>query len=963
LRRAVEGPEERGGLHVEPALVEALVDDVAGEPGALPLLSTALLDLWHERDEDTLTAAAYARTGGVRGAVARHAEAAFEALDPAEQRVARRVLLRLVAGGDGEALTRRRVTRAELEADVDERVARVIATFVDRRLLVADDGTVELVHEALLERWPRLAEWLEADAHGRRLHRNLTTAASAWDAGGRDAGELFRGERLAATLEWADASGDDAGLNELERTFLDESRTAFARATRRPRALLALAVVLLVAAVAAGVLAFIARGSAKHEATAAIAQRLGAQALAEPRLDRALLLAREGVNLEDSTPTRSNLLAALVRSPAALAVVHGRGSLVLDDALSPNGRMLAERGDGGSVTVFQTESLRPEAAHFAGAGQITYCGAIARPVRALAFSPDGRTLAVGDSDGHHATLALLDPRTMRASRSIVSRTDMVTADLTYARDGTLVDGEVVSCASSPPAERIVLRRGRAVIALSRPIPGGRVIGLTPDGRRLVVTSGEHTTYLLDARTFARLRTFPLAGAAAVAPLGDLAAFGQDDGSVRLVDLRRGTERQMDQRAAGRVVAVAFDADAKVLATASDTGNVDLWDVPIATHRETFAGHAGEALGLWFSPDGATLYSGSSDGSVIAWDVRGGRRLGRLFRFAPAAAGGAGLHTAPDNVATAVAVNPDSSLFVTSPGPNRVTVWRARDLAPVAELDGPCGDVSSLVFSHDGRLVAAAGYGRATVIWRLSTRRIERLLRPAQNNGVNFSPDDSLVATAGADGGLRVYRLSSGRLLAREWAPAKATLQDLDFSSDGRRVAAAGLRGDILIWNIAQRRVERVVHHDTGMLAIRFSPHGREIATGDFSGNTDVWDTATGRHVATFGGQNGPTISVTYDPTGHDILTTSSDGKLRLYDLASAQLLGAPLPGSPNAGGWGTYFPDGKAVITVSGSGTGIIWDVDPNAWKRRACRIAHRNLTRAEWERFVPERAYRATCP
>ncbi|MGZ4335357.1 MAG: nSTAND1 domain-containing NTPase, partial [Gaiellaceae bacterium] len=269
LRRAIEGPAERTALEVEAVLVDALIDDVAGEPGGLPLLSTALLDLWRERDGRTLTLAAYERSGGVRGAVGRHAEAAFRSLGADERSVARRVLLRLVAGGDGEALTRRRVSRTELDAADDERVAHVLAVLVERRLLVAADAAVELVHEALLEQWPRLKAWVEEDAHGRRLHLHLTQAASEWQASGREPGELYRGARLAAAVEWADTAGDQAGLNRLEREFLEASRRAFARANRRLRALLVVAVALLVAALVAGAIALAARSSAKRQATAA----------------------------------------------------------------------------------------------------------------------------------------------------------------------------------------------------------------------------------------------------------------------------------------------------------------------------------------------------------------------------------------------------------------------------------------------------------------------------------------------------------------------------------------------------------------------------------------------------------------------------------------------------------------------------------------------------------------------
>src|SRR5262249_46949697 len=203
LRRAIEEPALHTGLSIEPELVDSLVDDLAREPGALPLLSTTLIDLWRKRRDDALTVEAYERLGGVRGAVGRHAEAAYGSLDAAEQQVASRILLRLVAVGDGEALTRRRVTRTELDADHDELVTKVLDALVEKRLLVADESTVELVHEALLSDWPPFAGWLGEDVQGRALPRHLTHAAAEWDGSNRDSAELYRGARPAAALDWS----------------------------------------------------------------------------------------------------------------------------------------------------------------------------------------------------------------------------------------------------------------------------------------------------------------------------------------------------------------------------------------------------------------------------------------------------------------------------------------------------------------------------------------------------------------------------------------------------------------------------------------------------------------------------------------------------------------------------------------------------------------------------------------
>ena len=169
LRRAIELPARRAGLRVDPELVDALLADVEGEPGALPLLSTALLELWQARDDRRLTLSAYERTGGVRGAVARLAEGAYERLDAPQREAARRILLRLA--GDGGV--RVRVPLAELPGDVHD----VLSVLAGDRLITIGEGAVEVAHEALLREWPRLRAWLDEDADGRRLHRHLTDAA------------------------------------------------------------------------------------------------------------------------------------------------------------------------------------------------------------------------------------------------------------------------------------------------------------------------------------------------------------------------------------------------------------------------------------------------------------------------------------------------------------------------------------------------------------------------------------------------------------------------------------------------------------------------------------------------------------------------------------------------------------------------------------------------------------------
>jgi WD40 repeat protein len=430
---------------------------------------------------------------------------------------------------------------------------------------------------------------------------------------------------------------------------------------------------------------------------------------------------------------------------------------------------------------------------------------------------------------------------------------------------------------------------------------------------------------------------------------------------------------MDGRTSAAIESLAFSHDGTMLASAAADGSVAVWDVPTAAMRETFAGHTASALDPIFSPNGETLYAGSADGSVIAWDVRGERRLGRPFRFAPVAAAGQGPEKRILNAASAVAVSPDGSLFATSPAPGRITIWRSRDEAIVSELSGPSGRVNSLAFSHDGRLLAAVGASPNIVVWNLRRRTVVHVLRPPVSSffprsiawayAVAFSPNGRLVASAG-NSGLQVFALRSGRFVGS--VTQGDSYSDLAFSADGRLLAAASQTaqsGGVLVWDARRRTELRTIPQQVPTESLRFAPHGTTIAAGDDSGNVDFWDAATGRPLPQkLGGQNGLVLSLSFDPTGDRLMTTSTDGKIRLWDLATDKLIGAPLAGS-DTGGWGTFFPNGKQLVAVFPSGTGVVWNVDPASWSTRACRVARRNLTRTEWHDFLPGLPYRKVCP
>ena len=641
LVQAIEGPAGKADLVVEPELVARLVEDVAGQAGGLPLLSTALLELWQRREGGRMRLGAYERTGGVQGAVARLAEQAYGTLSHDEQLVARRILLRLAGSGEREAVVRRRVALGELEVENDEQAAAVLEVLAESRLVTVGEGTAEVAHEALLREWPRLRGWLEEDVEGRRLHRRVTDAARDWESGGRDAGELYRGARLASALDWAAEHGGE--LNQLEREFLEDSRLVSEReaersrrVNRRLRALLGGAAVALAVAIAAGLLALNQRGDARDAAVVADAQRLGAEALTAEGLENALLLARAGVELDDSAATRSSLLTVLQRSPAQLGTLPGISeSQLWTVAVSPDRRLVAVGGELGIVHVYDAARRRLLGVPY----RLREGG-----VQTLEFSPDGSTLAVAGVESEvKAVLDLVDPRTGARKRRIVLPpypSDAVLAEAVVFLPGgrdLLVQQDHWDSRDAPASEltRVNVRTGAVEggpLRVGRQASGAR-LSATADGRRVFLTvPREDATYAIDSRRLHVLRRYPVGGiSGAVSPDGRLVALGSGAGGVRLLDSGSGRVRRLRGRHEASVEVVSFTPDGRTLLSSGADGKVIAWDVGRGELREVFSGHSdGSHPNLAVTSDSRTLYSAGPDGRVIEWDLAGDRRLIQPF---------------------------------------------------------------------------------------------------------------------------------------------------------------------------------------------------------------------------------------------------------------------------------------------------------------------------------------------
>lgn len=957
LWRAIEVPASRAGLEIDRGLVESLVADVVGEPGGLPLLSTTLLELWRRRDGAKLTLDAYRRTGGVRGAVARLAEVAYAELSPAEQETARRVFLRL-ALGDGDGVTRRRVHRDELCGDHE-----VVDRLVDARLLTVDEGMVEVAHEAVLREWPRLQGWLDDDREGRRLHAHLARSAREWRG---DPAELYRGARLAAAVEWA--GRHERELNEPERAFLSSSRAAAERSVRRLRAGIGVLALLLVAAVAGGIVAVDSRAHARHEATIALARQLGAEAVSEPRIDRAMLLAREAVDLASSQQTNGTLLATLLRSPSAIGTFTvPLGERPQSVGVSPDGRTVAVLTNAGLLRFYDARTHRQQGAAPAANRAFTYVPHLDAWFALTTTQPayelvDGRTHRVLPGrfrlDRHLVTSHQPLIPHFQVAASVDGR-DLFLGYFLFNRDGS--DGPAYLDRWSPT-------HGGSPTVTALDAHGLLALRLTPDGRVVVASDGEISTW--DAAGLRRLGVerspVTAASAAAFSADGRTLAYGEPDGSVHFFDVATGRTTTGAASHASAVAAVAFSRSG-VVATTGDDNLVILWNPRTGEPIARLTGHVSGIHGAAFDTRGTMLYTSSLDGTVLQWDVAGGRGFGSPFTvgtwasYSPLTA-----HTGLD-YAPPLAISPDGRSFAAANTPSSLSIYSTSSLRRIETVSLPRGRTLGGAVAWSGRDLAVGDNAGTVDIYTPDGRLGEKLDDLKGVVRAIAASGGELAATSGVpgqveDGWLALWR--HGRLV-RPPLRLHAFGDGLAFTPNGSLLAVAVDNRSALVVDPRTGRVERTIHfeqgpsNDAGSIAV--APDGT-LALGGNGGVVGLWSAGSGRALGReLDAGSFPVAALAFDPTKRTFVTVGDAP--RLWSTQTEQQLGAAYPAPPGQWGNAAFTPDGRYLIDVRADGSAERWPAIPTAWAAHACAVAGRNFTREEWSRFVGGRPYAHTCP
>lgn len=933
------------------AVIERLQQEVHGEADALPLLAFVLQRLMREyQGLPAIGLAELDRTGGVSAAIESAAEAALDDANiqrdrSRERDVLRRLFIPRLAriDRDSKAPQRRVARQGELPADLGS----LAEALTRRRLLVVkaaasldgpavDSSTFEVAHEALLRRWPTLAELLAEDRDALLLLDGVLSAAADWSRSGADRKADFlahRGSRLHDSQALG-ARGPDwereiapardylvaCAAREAEETRAKEAALAREQAqvarTKKLQKRVSLALIaVFLAVVVTAVLACWQYYSASKSEAAAFAS-LSKTAYDQGFCDRAVRLAVAGLPpLRGASP-----LSYLSKELQGDLAIYG-SPLNCPYRLAMTGQIAAFSPDGNRIVTASYASVRVWDAK-TGNVLATMSG-LENGADTVAFSPDGGRVVTSSSFDHIARV--WDAKTGTELLKLSGHTDSVTS-AAFSADGT----RVLTVSTDNTARLWDAATGAELAKLSGHTAYVNTAAFSPDGSRVVTASYDKTARVWDATTGSELIKISAhtqqVRTAAFSPDGGRFITASDDGTAQVWDTTSGAA-VVTLHGQGSVWNAVFSADGRHILTASEDDIARIWDAETGSELLKMSAHTGLRTAA-FSPDGGRVITASDDQAAEVWDPKtgtlqltlSGHEPGRLSRY--------------DRTRVTASFSPDGRNVVTASYDNTVRLWDVAGGTATKLLTGHASWVHDVAFSPDGGRVVTAAQDHYTIIWDALSGEWRAVLKGHTEavENASFSPDGSRVVTASMDKTARVWNSETGAELVKMTGHAGG-VDAASFSPDGRRLVTASRDKTARIWD-SESGVElaKMTGHEGEVHTAAFSPDGTRVVTASQDNTARVWDARTGAGLLVLSGHTDWVLNARFTPDGSRIFTRSRDRSVRIWDAATgAEMVRIDLPANLMSA---ALSKDGSLVVTGSGDNVLRLWDTKTGALLR-----------------------------
>jgi eukaryotic-like serine/threonine-protein kinase len=537
-------------------------------------------------------------------------------------------------------------------------------------------------------------------------------------------------------------------------------------------------------------------------------------------------------------------------------------------------------------------------------------------VMAVAFSPDGKTIATGGWDN---TAQLWDAATGQPIGPRLEHWGEVFS-LAFSPDGKTI---MTGCKDRPNAARFWDAATGKPIGKPLSYPEAVwVVAFSPD-RKTILTGDSDGARLWDAATRELAgKPMPHPGAvssAAFSPDGKTILTGCTDDTARLWDAGTGQPigPPIGQPLGPSVVAwgcsVAFSPHGKTILTGSRDKTARLWDAATRRPIGPPMTHSGAVYSVAFSPDGKTILTGCEDGTAQMWDSATAQRMGRPRHH--------------QGAVWVVAFSPDGKTMLTGSADGTARLWGSEVDQPISRPLDHDVLLAGSAFSSDGKtLLTARADGRLRRWDATSGQLLERAVTLGHDIGaMALSSDGKTILTSGLDKTARLWDAGTGRPVGQPMTHSHL-IWCVALSPDGKTVVTGRLAKTAQQWDTGTGRpIGQPMTHSGLVYAVAFSPDGTTVLTGSYDNTARLWDAGTGQPIGPPMTHRGYVLSVAFSPDGKTILTGSLDNTARLWDAGTGQPIGPPMTHS--SGVWSVAFsPDGKAILSGSLDNAARLWD-------------------------------------
>jgi WD40 repeat protein/transcriptional regulator with XRE-family HTH domain len=543
--------------------------------------------------------------------------------------------------------------------------------------------------------------------------------------------------------------------------------------------------------------------------------------------------------------------------------------------------------------------------------------------RSIDLSPDGQTIAVGDTNGN------------------VYLWNISTAQLLDTFSGH--KGWVWSVAFSPDGKTLASSSSDSSVCIWDVQSGSCLqvltdhkgcvwsVSFSADGQQLASGSDDKTVRLwnLQGQCLRVLKGHSQSVYAVhFAPDQQTLASSSSDTTIRIWDVNNGNCLSVLQGHTSGVRCMQYSPNGQQLASGCRDGSIRLWSGYLSRDRSSkphftlLQGHADFVWDIAFSPDGRFLVSGGRDSTLRVWNVQDEQSIHVLEG-----------HT---HDVYGLAISADSQWLVSTGEDQTVRLWHLQSGRNLKTLRGYTGGVHSLSLSSDGQMLASSGQNEMIRVWRVQLDGNLSQLHPYKTfsipthqissfSNVSFSPDNQTLAINRHDESIALWNIQTGHL--KRWSAHSASIWTVLFSPGGQILASSSYDCTVRLWDVQTHHCLHVLRgHESSIREIAFHPSGQWLASGSFDFTIRLWDVQTGACLRVLQGHTGAVFALAFDPNGQRLVSGSHDQTIRVWDVQTGACLKV-LQGHTGVVWTVAISPDGQTLASGGVDQMIRLWDL------------------------------------